>query len=61
VGTIMTDRGRYALKAPSGSEYQLDDQQKARQYDGKEVKLSGTLDENRHSINVASIELISPT
>jgi hypothetical protein len=60
----MRDRNRYFLKAASGSAYQLDDQQKARQFDGKEVKLVGTPDENRHSINVVSIELIaamSPT
>jgi hypothetical protein len=60
----MRDRNRYFLKAASGSAYQLDDQQKARPFDGKEVKLVGTPDENRHSINVVSIELIaamSPT
>ena len=63
-GTIMRDRNRYFLKVASGSAYQLDDQQKARKFDGKEVKLVGTPDENRHSLNVVSIELIaamSPT
>jgi Protein of unknown function (DUF5818) len=58
-GTIVNDRGKYVLKITSGSAYQLDDQQKARQYDGREVKLVGTLDENQRSVNIVSIELIS--
>jgi Protein of unknown function (DUF5818) len=58
-GTIVKDRGKYVLKVASGTAYQLDDQQKARQYDGKEVKLVGTQDENQRSVNVVSIELIS--
>jgi Protein of unknown function (DUF5818) len=58
-GTIVNDRGKYVLKITSGSAYQLDDQQKARQYDGREVKLVGTQDENQRSVNVVSIELIS--
>jgi len=58
-GTIVKDRGKYVLKVASGSAYQLDDQQKAGQYDGREVKLVGTMDENQHNVNVVSIELIS--
>ena len=58
-GTIVKDRGKYVLKIASGSAYQLDDQQKAGQYDGREVKLVGTMDENPHNVNVVSIELIS--
>jgi hypothetical protein len=58
-GTIVKDRGKYVLKVASGSAYQLDDQQKAGQYDGRDVKLVGTLDENQHNVNVVSIELIS--
>jgi hypothetical protein len=58
-GTIVKDRGKYVLKVASGTAHQLDDQQKARQYNGKEVKLVGTLDENQRSVNVVSIELIS--
>jgi hypothetical protein len=63
-GTIVNDRGKndrgkYVLKITSGSAYQLDDQQKASQYDGREVKLVGTEDENQRSVNAVSIELIS--
>jgi len=58
-GTIVKDRGKYVLKVANGSAYQLDDQQEAGQYDGREVKLVGTMDENQHNVNVVSIELIS--
>jgi hypothetical protein len=58
-GTIVKDRGKYVLKVANGSAYQLDDQQKAGQYDGREVKLVGSMDENQHNVNVVSIELIS--
>jgi len=39
--------------------YQLDDQQRASQYDGKPVKLLGTLDQDRRMIHVTNIELMS--
>jgi hypothetical protein len=58
-GMIVKDRGKYVLKVASGSAYQLDDQQKAGQYDGREVRLVGTMDENLYNVNVVSIELIS--
>lgn len=58
-GTIVKDRGKYVLRVANGSAYQLDDQQKAGQYDGREVKLVGTIDENQHNVNVVSLELIS--
>ena len=58
-GMIVRDRRKYVLKVASGGAYKLDDQQRARQYDGREVKLVGTMDENQHNVNVVSIELIS--
>jgi hypothetical protein len=39
-GTIVNDRGKYVLKITSGSAYQLDDQQKARQYEWERGKTS---------------------
>jgi hypothetical protein len=58
-GTIVKDGGRYVLKVSSNSAYQLDDQDRAKQYEGKEVKIAGTLDANGNSLHITSIELLS--
>jgi hypothetical protein len=36
--------------------YQLDDQSKAKKYEGKEVKVTGSFDANSNTIHVDSIE-----
>jgi Protein of unknown function (DUF5818) len=58
-GTIVKDGGRYILKASDNSAYQLDDQDRVKQYEGKEVRVAGTLDATGNSFHVTSIELIS--
>jgi hypothetical protein len=58
-GTIIKDGSRYVLKVSSSSTFQLDDQDRARPYEGKQVKVAGTLDANGNSLHVISIELIS--
>jgi hypothetical protein len=59
-GTIVKDGSVYVLKvAANNSTYQLDDQVKAKQYEGKQVKVAGTLDANGNSLHIVSIELIS--
>jgi hypothetical protein len=58
-GTIVRDGSRYVLKVSSNSAYQLDDQERARQYEGKQVKIAGTLDANGNSLHITSIELLS--
>jgi Protein of unknown function (DUF5818) len=58
-GTIIKDGSRYVLKVSSSSAYQLDDQDRAKQYEGKQVKVDGTLGANGNSLHVISIELIS--
>jgi hypothetical protein len=58
-GTIMKDGTRYVLKVSSNSTYQLDDQDKAKQYEGKQVIVGGTLDANGKSLHIISIELVS--
>ena len=58
-GTIIKDGSTYLLKISSNSVYQLDDQEKAKQYDGKQVKVEGTLDANGNSLHIISIEGIS--
>jgi len=58
-GTIVKDRSRYVLKVSSNSAYQLDDQEKAKQYEGRLVKIGGALDANGSSLHVISVELVS--
>lgn len=58
-GTVVKDAGRYILKVTSTTVYQLDDQDKAKQYEGKQVKIEGTLDANGNSLHITSIELLS--
>jgi hypothetical protein len=58
-GTIIKDGSRYVLKVSSSSTYQLDDQDRAKQYEGKQVKVAGTLGANGNSLHVISIELIT--
>jgi hypothetical protein len=43
-GTIVKDGSRYAPKVSSDSAYQLDDQEKAKQYESRQVKIGGALD-----------------
>jgi hypothetical protein len=57
-GTIAKDGSRYVLIS-SNIAYQLDDQEKAKQYEGKQVKIGGTLDANGGSLHIISIELVS--
>jgi uncharacterized protein DUF5818 len=58
-GTIVKDGSRYVLKVPSNSAYQLDDQDRAKQYEGKQVKIAGTLDASGITLHITSIELVS--
>jgi len=59
-GTIVKDSGRYILKVSgSNTAYELDDQVRARQYEGKQVKVAGKLDAKGNSFHVVNIELIS--
>lgn len=58
-GTIVKDGSRYVLKVSSNSTYELDDQDRAKRYEGKQVKISGTLDASGNSFHIISIELIS--
>ena len=58
-GTIVADGVRYVLKVSSNSVYQLDDQERAKRYEGKQVKIVGTLDATGNSLHITSIELVS--
>jgi Protein of unknown function (DUF5818) len=58
-GTIVKTDGVYVLKVSSTNQYQLDDQEKAKQYEGKQVTVGGTLDAKGSSLHVINIELVS--
>lgn len=58
-GTIVKTGGVYVLKVSSNSEYQLDDQEKAKQFEGQQVTIGGRLDANGSSLHVINIELIT--
>lgn len=59
MGTIVKDGTRYMLKVSSNSMYQLDDQDKFKEYEGKQVRIAGSLDADGKILHVTSIELVS--
>jgi hypothetical protein len=58
-GTIVKTDGVYVLKVSSTNQYQLDDQEKAKQFEGKQVTVGGTLDAKGSNLHVINIELVS--
>lgn len=55
-GQIANQDGKYMLRGDDGKTYQLDDQDRAKSFDGKKVKVTGTLDEESTTIHVGDIE-----
>ena len=53
-GTVVKASGKYVLKT-SDMNYQLDDQKKAKQFVGQQVKVNGSLDSNTSTIHVSDI------
>ncbi len=58
-GTIVKDGGKFVLKVSDGGAYLLDDQSKAKEFEGKQVKIGGSLDANGNVVRVLSVELVS--
>ena len=58
-GTISKEGDTYVLKVSDTSSYKLDDQDKAKEFEGKRVTVSGVLDANSNLIRVQKIEPIS--
>ena len=59
-GTIVRRSGKLVLKMDSSAAtYQLDDQEKAKQYEGAKVKVIGTLDAGSGLIRVQQIQALS--
>jgi hypothetical protein len=56
-GTIEKAGAKYVLNdKASGATYQLDNQDKAKQFADKDVKVTGTLDPSTNTIEVSEIE-----
>jgi len=56
-GQIAKSDGKYVLEdRASQVTYKLDDQDRAKQFEGKTVKILGTLDPQSHVIRVSTIE-----
>lgn len=56
-GKIMKKEGQYVFQDATGKSFLLDDQEKAKEFDGKKVKVTGTLTVATNTIRVANIVL----
>ncbi len=55
-GTIVKSKDKYILQDKmSGATYQLDNQDKAKEFAGRDVKVTGTLDPSTNTIQVSDI------
>jgi hypothetical protein len=54
IGTVLKAGDQYVLKTDKGT-FVLDDQARAKRYDGKDVKVSGTLNEHTGVLYVTDI------
>jgi Protein of unknown function (DUF5818) len=57
-GTVLRDGGQFLLRQSSGRVYKLDDDN-AQPFEGRLVKVSGTLDPGAQLIHVERIELVA--
>ena len=58
-GSIVKNGSKYQLRS-GGTDYDLDDQGQAKSFEGKDVKVNGSLDKSSNTIKVTSIEPASP-
>jgi len=55
-GTVVKNGDQYMLRDSSGQVYGLDDSSKAKQFEGKTVKVTGQLDDQAKVIHVQDIQ-----
>ncbi|MFZ0743281.1 MAG: DUF5818 domain-containing protein [Terracidiphilus sp.] len=55
-GTVVMEGKRYVLRDSSGKVFQLDNSARARQFQGKRVKVTGRVDANAKMIHIDRIE-----
>jgi Protein of unknown function (DUF5818) len=60
VGTVVHRQNGYVLRA-GGLEYRLENQDQARPYSGKSVKVTGSLDRKNNTIRARKIEWLPPS
>jgi flagellar basal body-associated protein FliL len=53
-GMVVKEGDKYVLQS-SGMTYQLDDQEKAKKFEGQQVKVNGDLDKSTRTIRVSDI------
>ena len=53
-GTVMKANGKYVLKTDAGN-LQLDNQTKAKKFNGKQVTVTGTMDKSTGTLHVSDI------
>ncbi len=53
---IMKSGDTYVLQTADNVTYQLDDQERAKQYEGKQVQVTGSLDKSANLIKVRDIK-----
>ncbi|MHB8485602.1 MAG: DUF5818 domain-containing protein [Candidatus Acidiferrales bacterium] len=59
-GTIVKSKDKYILQdKTSGATYQLDNQDKAKKFAGRDVKVTGTLDPRTNTIQISDIQVQS--
>jgi Protein of unknown function (DUF5818) len=56
VGKIAKSKGELVLRDDAGTSYKLDNADQAKQFVGKSVKVTGTLDSATNTIHVTNIE-----
>jgi len=57
-GTIVKSKDKYILQdKTSGATYQLDNQDKAKKFAGRDVKVTGTLDPSTNTIQISDIQV----
>jgi len=54
-GKVEKSGKKYVLKASDGTSYQLDDQEKAKNFEGQNVKVNGSVDQSTSTIHVSDI------
>ncbi len=58
IGTVVKAGDKYVLKTESMT-YQLDDQDKAKDYENKQVSVNGTLDQSTSTLRITDINPVS--
>jgi hypothetical protein len=58
-GIIVKEGEKYILKAGDSTTYQLDDQDRAQQYQDKRVRVVGSVDSDSNTLHIESIDLVS--